>query len=320
MNYRHIYHAGNFADALKHSVLVALLEQLKHKQTPFCYLDTHAGAGHYEANDPEAIRGNEFGTGVRPLLAAHRLPASVHAYLNLVRSFNSQTGGLLQRYPGSPLLAASVMRESDRLLLCELQAAETSELRRLFARDSRVNVHCRDGYEALGALLPPAERRGLVLIDPPFEAQEQEYDQIINRLQAAWQRWPTGIYLVWYPIKLRQTISRFHRRLADSGMSKMLVGELCLHPDDTAMRLNGCGLLLVNPPWRFEQVLGEILDALLAHLGQGRFARRSLYWLVDEKGANQNLQAPRARRGRPGPNAAPASRRGTAKPPTSRNQ
>ncbi|MEZ5442064.1 MAG: 23S rRNA (adenine(2030)-N(6))-methyltransferase RlmJ [Lysobacterales bacterium] len=293
MNYRHIYHAGNFADAVKHAVLVALIEQLKHKQTPLCYLDTHAGAGSYDANDPAALKGLEFGTGIRPLLGAHQLPPALHVFLNLVRSFNSQAGGALQHYPGSPLLAASLLRPQDRVVLCELQAAEAAELRRLFHTDKRVHVHCRDGYEALGALLPPKERRGLVLIDPPFETQEQEYDTIVRQLHLAWQRWPTGVYAIWYPIKLRQTIGRFHRRLQDTGMTRMLVGELCLHPDDSALRLNGCGMLLVNPPWRFEQTLAEILDALLAHLGQGRYARRSVEWLVGEKPAPRPVGARR---------------------------
>ncbi len=301
MNYRHIYHAGNFADAYKHAALVALIEHLKQKQTAVCYLDTHAGAGLYDGHEPQAIQGNEFGNGVRPLLAAHRLPTALHTYLNLVRSFNSGASQPLQYYPGSPLIAASLLREQDRLVLCELQAAEVAQLRRLFGTDERVHIHCRDGYEAATALLPPKERRGLVLIDPPFEAQEEEYDQILRSLRAAWQRWPTGVYAIWYPIKLRQTIARFHRRLVDSGIPRMLVGELCLHPDDSALRLNGCGLVLINPPWRFERNLTDILDALLLHLGQGRYTKRSVHWLAGEKGTGERGQAQLrpARRGAP---------------------
>jgi 23S rRNA (adenine2030-N6)-methyltransferase len=308
VNYRHIYHAGNFADALKHAVLVALIEQLKHKQTPLCYLDSHAGAGLYDAQAPEAIQGNEFGNGVRPLLATHSLPASLHTYLNLIRSFNAGANQPLQQYPGSPLIAASLLRPQDRLVLCDLQAAEVAQLRRLFARDDRVHIHCRDGYEALTALLPPKERRGLVLIDPPFEAQEEEYDLILRNLRAAWQRWPTGVYAIWYPIKLRQTIARFHRRLVDSGIPRMLVGELCLHPDDSALRLNGCGLILINPPWRFERSLTEILDSLLAHLGQGRYAKRSVHWLAGETTTPTQLRPVRRGAGPPRSSDAPPRR------------
>ncbi|HRG16285.1 MAG TPA: 23S rRNA (adenine(2030)-N(6))-methyltransferase RlmJ, partial [Pseudomonadota bacterium] len=198
MNYRHVYHAGNFADVLKHVVLIALIEALKTKQTPFAVLDTHAGAGRYSLASEEALKTGEFRDGVMRLLAAERLPTLVHAYLNLVRSQNGS-----QSYPGSPLIAAQLLRDSDRLMVCELQNAEIASLRQLFARDARVAVHQRDGYQAMSALLPPPEKRGLVLIDPPFEAQEQEFRVIEEALAAAHKRFANGVYAVWYPIKLR---------------------------------------------------------------------------------------------------------------------
>ncbi|HOV58593.1 MAG TPA: 23S rRNA (adenine(2030)-N(6))-methyltransferase RlmJ [Rhodanobacteraceae bacterium] len=283
MNYRHAYHAGNFADVLKHAVLVGLLEALKQKQTPFCYLDSHAGAGRYDLHSAEAQKTREAVDGVLRLLDASRLPSSVHVYLNLVRALNSgRASGDLAVYPGSPLLASLLMREQDRAQLCELQGDEAQSLRELFRGDARVAVHERDGYAALRALLPPRERRGLVLIDPPFEAQEDEFRAIEAALADALQRWPGGMYAVWYPIKLRQHVLPFHRWFIERGVKKTLVAELLLHPDNSALRLNGCGMLLVNPPWKFDRQLEELLPALTQRLAQGRFGQHRVQWLVGE--------------------------------------
>ena len=277
MNYRHVYHAGNFADVLKHVVLIALIEALKTKQTPFAVLDTHAGAGRYSLASEEALKTGEFRDGVMRLLSAERLPTLVHAYLNLVRSQNSS-----QTYPGSPLIAAQLLRDSDRLMLCEVQDAEVASLRQLFARDARVAVHQRDGYQAMSALLPPPEKRGLVLIDPPFEAQEQEFRIIEDALAAAHKRFANGVYAVWYPIKLRQSVLPFHRWLKESGMRKVLVAEICVHPDNSALRLNGCGMAIVNAPYKLDRTLAEILPTLATTLAQSRYAQFKLEWLVED--------------------------------------
>lgn len=277
MNYRHVYHAGNFADVLKHVVLIALIEALKTKQTPFAVLDTHAGAGRYSLASEEALKTGEFRDGVMRLLAAERLPTLVHAYLNLVRSQNGS-----QSYPGSPLIAAQLLRDGDRLMVCELQDAETASLRQLFARDARVAVHQRDGYQAMSALLPPPEKRGLVLIDPPFEAQEQEFRIIEEALAAAHKRFANGVYAVWYPIKLRQSVLPFHRWLTASGMRKVLVAEICVHPDNSALRLNGCGMAIVNAPYRLDRTLAEILPTLATTLAQSRYGQFKLEWLVED--------------------------------------
>ncbi len=277
MNYRHVYHAGNFADVLKHVVLIALIEALKTKQTPFAVLDTHAGAGRYSLASEEALKTGEFRDGVMRLLSAERLPTLVHAYLNLVRSQNGS-----QTYPGSPLIAAQLLRDSDRLMLCEVQDAEVASLRQLFARDARVAVHQRDGYQAMSALLPPPEKRGLVLIDPPFEAQEQEFRIIEDALAAAHKRFANGVYAVWYPIKLRQSVLPFHRWLKESGMRKVLVAEICVHPDNSALRLNGCGMAIINAPYKLDRTLTEILPTLATTLAQSRYAQFKLEWLVED--------------------------------------
>ncbi|MEO8672049.1 MAG: 23S rRNA (adenine(2030)-N(6))-methyltransferase RlmJ [Tahibacter sp.] len=281
MNYRHAFHAGNFADVLKHSVLVGLIESLKQKQSPFCYIDTHAGSGRYDLHSEESRKTNEHSDGVMRLLDATRLPNALHVYLNLVRALNgSRAAHDLAVYPGSPLLANLLLRECDRITLCELQPDEATRLRELLRGDPRVVVHERDGYAALKALTPPKEKRGIVLIDPPFEAQETEFRHIETALSAAKARWPLGIYAIWYPIKLRQNVLPFHRWLKGSGLKKILLAELLLHPDNSALRLNGCGMVIVNAPWKFDRQLEELLPVLTQHLAQGRFGQQRLEWLV----------------------------------------
>lgn len=281
MNYRHAYHAGNFADVVKHIVLVAVLESLKQKQAPFHVIDTHAGAGRYDLLQTEAQKTGEYRDGIGRLLGVERLPTLVHAYLNLVRSQQAQTAGF-SVYPGSPQITRLLLRDEDRLTLCELQDEELMELKRLFKGDNRVAVHARDGYEALNALLPPKEKRGLVLIDPPFEAQEDEFAIIMAALAKARLKWPTGIYAIWYPIKLRGPIQRFHRELRDSGFRKVLNVELLLHPDNSALRLNGCGMAILNAPYKLDRTLREIMPALAGLLAQGRFSQQQVDWLVED--------------------------------------
>jgi 23S rRNA (adenine2030-N6)-methyltransferase len=283
MNYRHAFHAGNFADVFKHAILTALLEALKTKRTPFCYFDTHAGAGRYNLRGEQARKTREHEAGVQRLLGSARLPAALHIYLNLVRALNDGNAAHeLAIYPGSPLIASLLLRESDRAVLCETQPDEADRLKKLFAGDARIAVHRRDGYAALDALLPPAERRGLVLIDPPFEAQEAEFDAIQDALSKALTRWPTGIYAIWYPIKLRQQTLPFRRWFVRRKIPKTLCAELLLHPDNSALRLNGCGMILINPPWKFDRLLAELLPALRELLAQSRFGEQRVEWLTGE--------------------------------------
>lgn len=283
MNYRHAFHAGNFADVLKHAVLVALLESLLQKKTPVCYVDTHAGAGRYDLGSAEAQKTQEHVAGIAKLLAAPRLPPVLHVYMNLVRALNAKAGhASLVEYPGSPLIASLLLRDTDRLVLCEVQDAERASLELTFAGDRRVQVMQRDGYAALKALLPPKERRGLVLVDPPFENQSDEFDVVKDALKPAFKRWATGVYAVWYPIKLRQQVNPFHRWLTTCGMSKILVAELLLHPDNSALRLNGCGMAVINAPWKLDATLNAMLPVLASLLAAGRYGSHSVRWLVRE--------------------------------------
>ena len=281
MNYRHAYHAGNFADVFKHALLIVLIEALKLKPKPLCYIDTHAGAGAYNLHADFSQKTGEYTEGVMRVLAQPRVPAPLEPYVELVRGLNPNASDhALDLYPGSPLIAAKLLRESDRLLLCEMQEEESAALRTTFASDARVAVHQRDGYAALNALLPPKERRGLILIDPPFEQQEHEFATIEAALARAFEKFATGVYAVWYPIKLRTHVAPFHRWLRGCGLEKILIAELLLHPDDSNLRLNGCGLAIVNTPWQVDKRIGDLLPLLQRHLAQGRFGGHKLEWLA----------------------------------------
>ena len=271
MNYRHAYHAGNAADVTKHAVLALLLERLKEKPAAFMVLDTHAGIGRYDLDGTEARKTGEADSGIRRVIAAPGLPAEAAPYLEAVRAMNAVQGdpesGALRIYPGSPRLTRALMRPQDRLILAELHPDDAETLRQEFRADRQVAVHHMDGWLSLKAHLPPkTEKRGLVLIDPPFEATD-EYDRLVQGLRLAHGRWPTGIYALWYPIKERATIWRFHQGLEESGIPKILAAELIWHPEDRHDRLNGCGMILVNPPWRIDLQLQTLLPALHAALG-----------------------------------------------------
>ncbi len=262
MKYRHACHAGNFADVMKHVALVATLDRLMQKERPLFLLDTHAGRGRYDLGSRDTA--SEAGRGILRLAAAApaKLPESVTRYLALVRAFNDGADGPPREYPGSPLLAAMLLRSQDRAAFCELLPVETEQLRDELRGDARFAVHCRDGFEALGALLPPAAGRGLAMIDPPYEAQEADFTRVADALVAASARWPQGVLMAWYPIKIGAVAARLHRRLIDAGMRRLLVAELCVHPDDSRAGLNGSGLVILEPPWQLDRDLREALPAL----------------------------------------------------------
>ncbi len=261
MNYRHAFHAGNFADVFKHCLLLALLESLRRKPAPFAFVDTHAGRGDYDLGGTEANRSGEWREGVARLLGANALPAPLGAYVTLLREHDGSDGGALRRYPGSPRIAASLLRAGDAAILCELEPGEAAALRRLFAGDRRVHVHQRDGYAALGALLPPAQKRGLVLIDPPYEAQLDEFGRIQSALSVALRRWPQAIYAIWYPIKREAELQPFLRWLAASTANSIAL-ELLIHAANSSLRLNGSGMAIINPPWRLAEAAAGWLPRL----------------------------------------------------------
>jgi 23S rRNA (adenine2030-N6)-methyltransferase len=278
MNYRHAFHAGNFADVFKHAVLLALLDALTAKDKPLCYMDTHAGAGMYALDEARAEKTGEWRDGIGRIVEAKSLPTPLHRYRDAIRAFNRDGG--MRVYPGSPALGAHALRRNDRMVLCETQEEEAAVLREHFRADKRVHVHRRDGYAAMNALLPPGERRGLVLVDPPFEQQAEEFRVIETALQAAHTRWPTGVYAVWYPIKKRATVMPFQRWLGMREWRDVLMAELLVRADDSPLRLNGCGMVIVNAPWQFDVALARLLPALKEVLVQDEGATQRLQVLV----------------------------------------
>jgi len=278
MNYRHAYHAGNFADVMKHAALALVVATLKRKDTPFFALDTHAGLGAYDLASVAADKTGEYRDGIAKVLDRADAPAALAPYLATVRAWNGDGG--LRWYPGSPEMIRAMMRPQDRLALVELHPEDVVELRRRFAGDRRVGVHHLDGYVAAKGLVPPPERRGLVLIDPPFEVKDE-----LERLRIALRRmrklWPTGIVLVWYPIKGREPVRRFHQAIKDEGGPKTLAAELLIRPDDDPFRLNGSGLLVINPPWQLDEALAGILPWLAQVIAPAQ-GRHGLEWLIAE--------------------------------------
>lgn len=281
MNYRHGFHAGNFADVVKHAILVGLLRHLRGKDRPFAVLDTHAGAGRYELGSIEAKRTGEAASGIGRL-HPRRCAPPLADYLTLVGEANPgqwKPGAPPRRYPGSPDIIRSLLRAHDRLVACELHRQEVRKLRALLAGDARVAVHERDGWAALRAFLPPPERRGLVLIDPPFEVRG-EFATMAEQTVAAHRRWPTGQYMLWYPIKDMAGPELLHAGLSESGIRRILRVTFLRHAELLPDRLNGCGLLLINPPWQFDAELPPLLDALAPLAEPG--APRGVTWLVPE--------------------------------------
>lgn len=278
MNYRHGFHAGNFADVIKHIVLVRVLVHLQDKPAAFRVIDSHAGAGLYDLTSHEAQRGGEWLTGIARVMQARfsqtTLPL-LAPYLDIVRAFNPQTE--LKAYPGSPLIARALLRPQDRLTACEVEPAARKRLIDALRRDIQARVVDLDGWVALPAFVPPNERRGLVLIDPPYEAKD-EFERIAAGFAAAFAKWPTGSYLLWYPAKSRRATDQLARhvaRLAGTGASPAtsLRLEFSVAPQAADAGLTSAGLLLVNPPWRLATELKAILPELEKPLGVGGAAR-----------------------------------------------
>jgi 23S rRNA (adenine2030-N6)-methyltransferase len=277
MNYRHAFHAGSFADVIKHIVLVRMLTYLQEKQAPFRVIDTHAGAGLYDLTSSEAQRGGEWLTGIARLMQARlsekTLPL-VAPYLDIVRSFNPK--GELKAYPGSPLIARALLRPQDRLTACEIEPVARKQLIDALRRDTQARVVDLDGWLALPAFVPPNERRGLVLIDPSFEAKD-EFARLTKGFSEAFAKWPTGSYLIWYPVKTRRATDELARSVAAAVATTRPAGkclrlEFSVAPQETG-GLVSTGLLMVNPPWTLAGELKSILPELERPLGQGGAGR-----------------------------------------------
>ena len=283
MNYRHAFHAGNFADVLKHVVLMMLVEHLKKKPAPFFFLDTHAGGGTYDLSLGESQRSGEYKHGIGRLLEFPEatLPAAVAGYVRLVKDCAGPGRSAITAYPGSPTIVAKLRRPDDRLVLAETHAREAQSLRALLGRQKLVSVLESDGYAAVKAQLPPRENRGLVLIDPPYES-DLEFDRILAALETGHERWPTGTFCVWYPLTERAAPLRFRRNLERSGIRKVLDCTLSVMPADTPVAMHGSGLVIVNPPWLLDERLAELLPDLHRLLAPDGAGGTSVEWWVGE--------------------------------------
>jgi 23S rRNA (adenine2030-N6)-methyltransferase len=278
MNYRHAFHAGNFADVVKHIVLTRILTYLHEKPAAFRVIDTHAGAGLYDLTSEEAERGGEWRTGIARLMQARLsdpVMALVAPYLDIVRTFNPQRD--LTVYPGSPLIARALLRSQDSLVACELEPKARKQLIGALRRDTQARVVDLDGWTGLPAFVPPKERRGLVLIDPPFESRD-EFQRLADGFAAAHAKWPNGIYMLWYPVKERRATDTLAERVtqvanAGGGDGKCLRVEFSVAPQTPQSGLVSAGLLIVNPPWTLAAELKAILHELEKPLGQGGAGR-----------------------------------------------
>jgi 23S rRNA (adenine2030-N6)-methyltransferase len=281
MNYRHAFHAGNFADVHKHSVLARILVHLRRKPAAFRVIDTHAGAGRYDLLGPEASRSGEWRQGIEPVWkAAGQSPdALLESYLKTVAGLNPDGG--LRWYPGSPLVAAGLLRAQDRLVACELEPGAFAGLEAALHGDRRAKAVRIDGWTAVGAYVPPKERRGVVVIDPPFEDAD-DFQRLSDRLAAAHRKWPTGIYLLWYPIKDRRAPDALARRLQDRAVPDILRTELTLGPPSADSGLVGSGVVVVNPPFTLAGELRALMPALGKILSPQAAAR--IDWLAREQG------------------------------------
>jgi 23S rRNA (adenine2030-N6)-methyltransferase len=278
MNYRHAFHAGGFADVIKHIVLVRILTYLQEKPAAFRVIDSHAGAGIYDLASDEARRSGEWLTGIARVMQARFSEAAlplIKPYLDIIRAFNS--GNDLRAYPGSPLIARALLRPQDRLTACEVEPKARKHLIDALRRDTQARVVDLDGWLALPAFVPPNERRGLVLVDPPFEAKD-EFERLADGFAQAFVKWPTGSYLLWYPVKSRRatdTLARHVAEVAGSGRpaAKCLRLEFSVAPQTEGSGLISAGLLVVNPPWTLIGELKAILPELEKPLGQGGAGR-----------------------------------------------
>lgn len=281
MNYQHAFHAGNHADVLKHVVLLAVCDALTAKPAPCFALDTHAGSGVYRLREERARRTAEADEGISLLLAAAPRQPLVARYLQAVAACRAEHGA--DAYPGSPWLLAHALREQDRIACCETESAVAGALRHAMGGDGRVSIHAGDGYAAMKSLLPPRQggqrfNRGLVLVDPPYEAQAMEFDIALKAMRDVLARWPQGIQMLWYPIKQRRTLTPFVRAATKLQTRGSLLVELLVRADDSPLRMNGSGVLILDPPWQLATTLAPALECLRNAIGHAGSDTR-LHWI-----------------------------------------
>ncbi|AQS35426.1 protein involved in catabolism of external DNA [Shewanella psychrophila] len=279
LSYRHGYHAGNYADVLKHSILLQVLKSLHKKNKPLAYIDTHAGAGGYALTDEFAQKTGEYLDGVAKLWDKNDLPESLQQYIEDVKHFN-QGESELTYYPGSPAFVDMNMREKDRMVLHELHGADHALLDEQLGSDKQVRVIKGDGLKGLLGAVPPLERRGVVLIDPSYE-MKTDYQDVAKTIIKAHKRFSTGIYILWYPVVKRAQTEEMLKLLTDSGIKRQLRIEQAIKSDSDEFGMTAAGLWVINPPWQLDETASEMLDYLSPLLNQGG-GKVSVKWEVGE--------------------------------------
>lgn len=278
LSYRHSFHAGNHADVLKHLVLTLILDSLKQKEKGFFYLDTHSGVGRYSLLSAEAEKTGEYLEGIARLWERDDLPEEVARYVAEVKQINK---GKLRFYAGSPLLAVQQLREQDRALLTELHPNDFPLLRNEFAKQSNVVTKRENGFQQLKSALPPKEKRGLILIDPPYELKE-DYELVVKAITEGYKRFATGVYAIWYPVVLRQHTKRIVKGLEATGIRKILQIELAIRPDSDQRGMTASGMIVINPPWQLENQMKKVLPYLTNILVPEGTGSWSVHWITPE--------------------------------------
>lgn len=279
LSYRHSFHAGNHADVVKHTVQSLIIESLKEKEKPFLYLDTHAGAGRYFLGSEHSEKTGEYLEGIARIWQRDDIPAELEAYMQVINYFNRND--TLKYYPGSPLIARQLLREYDQIHLTELHPSDYPLLRSEFQKDERARVLKADGYQQLKSQLPPTTRRGFVLMDPPYEIKT-DYQAVVEGIQEGYKRFATGTYALWYPVVLRQQIKRLVRELEETGIRRILQIELAVQPDSDRRGMTASGMIVINPPWKLEQQMANVLPWLHKVLVPSGHGHAKVSWITPE--------------------------------------
>ena len=281
MNYRHIYHAGNFADVIKHLVMIQVIKRIMHKETPFFVLDTHAGIGLYDLFSQQAQKTKEADSGIFSLIKADIKNQDLIDYIELIRSFNE--GDNIKIYPGSPSIVSKIIRKRDRLLACELHPKDYITLsNNMNIKDKVIKIQNLNGYDALKSKLPPGERRGLVLIDPPFEAKD-EFATLTENIKEALKKWPMGTYVIWLPIKKSLPTEKFYEDIKEISAPKTLLIQCWVKDENEPDTLNGCAIIIINTPWKVDEAIKNMIPELEPHICPKNSKGIQMRWLVEPK-------------------------------------
>lgn len=278
LSYRHAFHAGNFADVLKHTVLTNVLEYITRKEKGYTYIDSHSGAGMYQLTEEYAQKTGEYKQGIAKLINNDDVPEALEEYIALIQSFNREQK--LELYPGSPAVAKEFSRRQDSAHLFELHSTDINYLTEFCERWSKSHVKQSDGYQGILSLLPPPSRRGVVLIDPPYELKE-DYTKAVKTIISAYKKFATGTYILWYPVVKRELVDKMKTQFVSSDIRNVLQVEFCMQKDTDAYGMTGTGLFIVNPPWQLTKQLEEILPYLKDKLGDNQ-SSFSLEQIIEE--------------------------------------